>query len=98
MSVRLTPGSPPGAAVAWCAPLAGADAAPISTTIDGEHEPIVWYVSDGRLTAVDGETGVLISSSRDICGPVLDWTSPIAVKGRLVVGRPDRLCAWSPSR
>jgi outer membrane protein assembly factor BamB len=95
MSVRLTPGKPASAAVAWCAPLSGPDTGPIATTTDGRNEPIVWYVDDGRLVGVDGETGEVIYSGKDRCRGVMQWTSPIAVNGRIIAGANEHLCAWS---
>jgi len=97
VSVRITAGSPPTAAVAWCAGLGGSLTAPIATTTDGQADPIVWFVSSSQLAGVDGDTGVLMYGSSDTCGaPTQRWTSPIAVKGRIVTAADGRLCSWSP--
>ena len=57
MSVLIAPGSPPKPSVAWCAPLAGKVTGPISTTTDGTSEVVVWYMNNGKLNGVDGDTG-----------------------------------------
>jgi len=49
-----------------------------------------------NLNAVDGETGAAIFASTETCSGIRQWTSPIAVKGRIVVGGDGHLCAWSP--
>jgi hypothetical protein len=95
MSVLIPPGSPPAPKVAWCATLSGS-AAPIATTTDGQSEAIVWYMSGGKLTGVDGDTGaVVFNGGADTCTAIRQWTSPIAVKGRIVVGGDGHLCSWS---
>lgn len=96
VSVRLTAGSPPAAAVVWCGPLAGATTGPIATTTDGQSEAIVWYISNGKLVGLDGDTGASLYTSADSCAGVQQWTSPIAVKGRIVAGGDGKLCSWSP--
>jgi hypothetical protein len=94
LSVLLRPGSPPRPEIAWCAPMVGF-AAPITTTTDGRSEPIVWYMSGSNLKGVDGETGGSVYNGTDNCGTIQRWTSPIAARGRIIVGANGRLCAWS---
>jgi len=97
VSVLLKAGTDgkPTATPEWCAPLTGAVTAPISTTTDGTSDALVWYVDSGKLTAVDGETGAKVFASTDTCSGVRQWTSPIATKGRIVVGGDKNLCSWS---
>jgi hypothetical protein len=96
MGVHITKGSPLKAEVAWCASFDGGETAPIATTTDGTHDALVWYMSQGKLTAVDGETGAAVwNSGNDTCSATRKWTSPIAVKGRIVVGGDGHLCSWS---
>ncbi|HET7543140.1 MAG TPA: hypothetical protein VFK05_24875 [Polyangiaceae bacterium] len=97
VSVLLTAGSDgkPTAKSEWCSALTGAVTAPISTTTDGTANPLVWYVDSGKLTAVDGEDGTKVFASTDTCAGVRQWTSPIATKGRVVVGGDKNLCSWS---
>ena len=82
--------------VEWCA--AANSAAPISTTTDGQSNAFVWYIGAGnRLLAVDGDTGAnVLNSAANTCTNVRQWTSPIAVKGRIVVAGDGHLCSWSP--
>ncbi|HYP87054.1 MAG TPA: hypothetical protein VEQ59_02860, partial [Polyangiaceae bacterium] len=79
----------------WCAPLTGAVTAPIATTTDGTADAAVWFVDSGKLTAVNGDDGTKLFASTDTCSGVRQWTSPIAVKGRVVVGGDTHLCAWA---
>ncbi len=98
MSVGIPPGNPPRPQVLWCVPLGGATGptAPISTTTDGKTNAIVWFMNGTALTAVDGDTGAYIfSGGTGVCAGVRQWTSPIAVKGRIVVGADGHLCSWS---
>ncbi|MGC4094471.1 MAG: hypothetical protein QM756_42475 [Polyangiaceae bacterium] len=96
MGVKVTPGAPPTLNVAWCAAMSGTVVAPIATTTDGTAEAVVWYISGGKLNAVDGDTGAVLYTSADTCSTVTKWTSPIAASGRIVVGANDHLCSWSP--
>ena len=93
MSIRITP-SPLAATVAWCAEMATATTGPITTTTDGTSATISRYTSGGQLRGVDGDTGAVVYSATDSCAGVAKWTSPIAVKGRIVVAGSGRLCAW----
>jgi len=97
VSVLLTAGADgkPAAKSEWCAPLTGAVTAPVTTTTDGSGNPLVWYVNSGKLTAVGGEDGMTVYTSSDTCSGVRQWTSPIATKGRIVVGGDTHLCSWS---
>jgi hypothetical protein len=91
VSVLVGPGSPPTANVAWCA--GGGNQSPIATSTDGKNETVVWNYDNG-LKGYDGDTGASVVSAPG-CGNVRTWTSPIAVKGRLVVGGDGKLCSWA---
>ncbi|MEP7051048.1 MAG: hypothetical protein ABJB12_11880 [Pseudomonadota bacterium] len=91
----LFSGSPPVPSIEWCAPLSGPMTGPVATTTDGEANAVVWYVNNGKLTAVDGDTGTSLYTSAETCDGVRQWTSAIAVKGRIVVGADNHLCSWS---
>ena len=91
ISVLVGPGKPPTATVAWCA---GGGQSPIATSPDGKIETIVWNYNGG-LKGYDGDTGAPVASPMGNCGSVRSWTSPIAVKGRIVVGADGKLCSWS---
>jgi hypothetical protein len=95
MSVAVPAGAPPQPQVLWCVPIGGA-AAPISTTTDGKKDAMVWFMNGSLLNAVDGDTGApIFAGGGGTCAGVRQWTSPIAVKGRIVVGADGHLCAWS---
>jgi hypothetical protein len=68
---------------------------PIATSTDGKNETVVWYLN-GALTAVDGDTGATLYSGGS-CAGVHQFSSPIAVKGRIIVGGDGNLCAWAPT-
>lgn len=97
VSVLLKAGTDgkPTATSEWCAPLTGSVTAPVSTTTDGSANAAVWYVDSGKLSAVDGDDGTKLFASTDTCSGVRQWTSPIATKGRVVVGGDTHLCSWS---
>jgi len=38
---------------------------------------------------------VIYPGAPGVCPGVRQWTSPIAVKGRIVVGADGHLCSWS---
>jgi len=93
--ILVKPGAPAQPEVVWCAPAQGRYS-PIATTVDGKNEAVVWFMNGSKLNAVDGETGQMVFNGGDgSCEGVIRWTSPIAVKGRIVVGSATRLCSWS---
>jgi hypothetical protein len=94
MSVLIPAGAPPKPQVVWCASAANTPG-PISTTTDGTNEVVVWFMNNGKLTGVDGDTGAAVFTSTNTC-QVQHWTSPIAVNGRIVVGGNGSMCSWSP--
>jgi hypothetical protein len=80
-------------------------ASPLVTTTDGKANPIVWVAGSASqatsgttanlLYGVDGETGVVLYHGGN-CAGIRQWTTPIAVKGHIVVGGDGHLCSWSP--
>jgi hypothetical protein len=97
MSVLIPAGAPPKPTVAWCAPLGKPTTGPISTTTDGTNEVVVWFMNNGKLNGVDGDTGASIfAGGTSTCSGVQQWTSPIAVNGRIVTTGNGHLCSWSP--
>jgi len=95
MSVLIPAGAPPMPQVEWCAALGTPVTSPIVTTSDGQNDAIVWYMNSGKLTGVDGETGAAVYTSSDTCSNVRQWTSPIAVNGRIITGADSKLCSWT---
>jgi hypothetical protein len=95
--ILVAPGPPLKPEVVWCAPATGRYS-PIATTVDGTNQALVWFMNGSKLNAVDGETGqVVFNGGAGDCPGVIKWTSPIAVKGRIVVAAGARLCSWSPA-
>lgn len=80
-------------------------ASPLVTTTDGMSEPIVWVAGNMSQTAagttanmlygVDGESGKILYSGGN-CSGIRQWTTPIAVNGRIIAGGDGHLCSWSP--
>jgi len=96
MAVGISATSPPKATPLWCASVGGTAGQPISTTTDGKSDPIVWIMNGTKLNGFDGETGASITTGGSgSCSGVMRWTSPIAVKGRIIAGGNGHLCAWS---
>jgi hypothetical protein len=91
VSVKIAAG--PVVTSAWCAQ--GGTAAPIATSTNGSAETVVWFINGNQLKGVDGDTGATIYAGGD-CGGVRQWTSPIAVRGRIVTAADGKLCSWSP--
>jgi hypothetical protein len=96
ISISIPVGAPPMPKVAWCSPQSGANTAPIATTSDGKTDAIVWFMNGPNLAGVDGDTGAKVVTATGQCAGVQRWTSPIAVKGRIIVGADNKLCSWSP--
>jgi hypothetical protein len=95
MSVFIPTGAPPMPRLAWCAPILTA-AEPISTTTNGKDDAIVWYLNNGKMTGLDGDTGTVIADGgTGVCQGFRQWTSPVAVKGRMVIAANGHLCSWS---
>jgi len=95
VAVKIAAANPPTPSIAWCAPMSSVTTGPIATTTNGTDNAIVWFTSGSSLVGVDGDTGTQIVSSGN-CSSVQRWTSPIAVKGRIVAGGNGHLCSWSP--
>ncbi len=70
------------------------------TTTDGKSEMIVWAAAaEGtqRLYGWDSETGQVLFAGGgpgDLMNRVRRFTTPIAVKGRILVGADNRLFAF----
>jgi hypothetical protein len=100
VSVIVPTSSPVTPTIAWCAPMAGdrnsQTTSPIATTTDGTNEAIVWYMNNGKLAGVDGDTGaVIFAGGSNTCAGVQRWTSPIAVKNRIIAVGNGLGCSWS---
>ena len=97
MSVLIAAGRAAAAAgrVVRAAAAAAVAGAPISTTTDGKSDAIVWFMNGDkpqRRRRRHRRGG--LHAAPDTCAGVRQWTSPIAVKGRIVVGGDGHLCSW----
>ena len=88
--------SPVGATTAWCSTQSGL-ASPMVTTTDGTANPIVWNATD-RLYGWNGDTGVLIvdGTATQMSTSIQSWNTPIAARGRIVVGVNGQLYVFTP--
>jgi hypothetical protein len=93
VAVRITPGSPPTAKVAWCN--GGNISGFMVTTSDGTKDTIAWLNSGGVLYGFDGDTGATVVTIQDSVCPE-GRAPPIAVKGRIIQPSNGRLCAYLP--
>jgi hypothetical protein len=87
-------------AMAWCANSGGQGSPIITTTDDRGSEAIVWTAgaaSTNKLHAWDAVTGaVVFNGGVDTFAAVRQLTSPIAVKGRIVVAGDNKVYAFKP--
>ena len=98
--LKITAGSPPALATAWCGSLRGAGS-PIVTTSDGHSDPIVWIVGaegDGRLHGFRGDTGEPLfagGGSKDAMADLHHFQTLIAAENRLFVAADGRVYAFA---
>jgi hypothetical protein len=99
--IKLSAAAPPQISTVWCATSNG-QGEPMVTTLDGSAQPIVWWASaegSNRLYARDGETGALVFGggvAGDVMAGLHRFSSPIAVKGRILVAGDNKLYAFKP--
>lgn len=87
-------------AMAWCANNGGQGSPIITTTDTAGSEALVWTAgatSTNKLHAWDAVTGaVVFGGGSDAFAAVRALTSPIAVKGRIVVAGDNKVYAFKP--
>jgi outer membrane protein assembly factor BamB len=91
VALRISAGSPPSVATAWCASVSG-KGSPIATTTGGGLESMIWIAGapigvaegDNRLHGVNAETGEPIFTSAKL-GAIARWNAPIVAKGRIYI-------------
>jgi hypothetical protein len=91
----IEPGSPPRLTTAWCAAVSGRGA-PIVTTTDGAHDPIVWMLGaegDNRLYGYQGDSGRQLFVSAPLSG-LRHFQTLIATPGRLYVAVDNNVLAF----
>jgi hypothetical protein len=86
--------------MAWCANNGGQGSPIVTTTDDRGSEAIVWTAGAGgtnKLHAWDAATGaVVFDGGADGFSAVRQFTSPIAVKSRIVVAGDNKVYAFRP--
>ncbi len=99
--VRVTPTAPPTLALVWCATSGGYGSPMVTMTDAAGADAIVWAEGaegDERLRGWDGATGALVyagGGAGDALGHTQHFTTPIAVRGRVVVGSDGKLNVFS---
>jgi hypothetical protein len=91
----IEPGSPPRLTTAWCAAMSGRGA-PIVTTTDGAHDPIVWMLGaegDNRLYGYQGDSGRQLFVSAPL-SDLRHFQTLIATPGRLYVAVDNNVLAF----
>jgi hypothetical protein len=87
-------------AMAWCAASGGQGSPIITTTDDRGSEAIVWTAGaagTNKLHAWDAVTGaVVFDGGADTVAAVRQLTSPIAVKGRIIVAGDNKVYVFKP--
>ncbi len=100
-AIKITAGSPPSVANAWCANIHG-HGLPIVSTSDGTNDPVVWAVGteesdgtagDNKLHAFDGDTGKVLFTSAAM-SPTSRYITPIVAKGHVLVGGKNQLYSF----
>ena len=83
VALRISAGSPPGIATAWCGGVSGRGS-PIASMTGSGAESIVWQVGaegDSLLRAFNAETGEVLYTSAKL-GLLTKFNAPIIAKGR----------------
>ena len=102
VALKIGASSPPTITTAWCANNRG-EGSPIATSTDGTANAIVWSVgaqsNPTRLHGFDGDTGQPVfagGGGGDVMAGVRRFTSPIAVKGRIIAAADNKVYAFKP--
>jgi hypothetical protein len=93
--ISIRPGSPPRIATAWCGAVSGRGA-PMVTTTDGAHDPIVWMLGaegDNRLHGYRGDSGRQLFVSAPLAG-LRHFQTLIAAPGHLYVAADNNVFAF----
>jgi len=93
VALRITAGTPPTVATAWCAQVSG-NGSPMASTIGGGAESIVWALGSQQLYAFNAETGEALFTSPAL-GTLVRFNAPIAAKGRVYVAGASAVYAFT---
>jgi outer membrane protein assembly factor BamB len=100
-AVKITPGSPPTAALAWCAGPAQSNKAPaVSMTDAVGTDAMVWIIgNDNKLRSYDADTGTVVFNggpAGDTMSTVATFQTPIFVRGRVFAASNTQVYAFTP--
>jgi outer membrane protein assembly factor BamB len=93
--LAVQPGTPPRLTTAWCGAVSGRGA-PIVTTTDGVHDPVVWMLGaegDNRLHGYRGDDGRELYTSAPLSG-LRHFQTLIAAPERLYVAADNNILAF----
>jgi hypothetical protein len=96
MVLRVTGGTPPNLATAWCGAMSGGGAPIVTTSDSNGGDPIVWILGaegDNRLHGFRGDTGETLFISPPLAG-LRHFQTLIAADDHLYVGADGRLYAF----
>jgi hypothetical protein len=82
---------------AWCGSFSG-DGAPIVTTSDGTHDPIVWVSGaegDNKLHGFNGLTGAVLFTSASSMAGLRHFSTPVAANGHIYLGADGKVYSFS---
>lgn len=94
--IEVSAGARPALTTAWCGAVSGRGA-PIVTTTDGRHDPIVWVLGaqgDERLHGFQGDDGRALFVSQILPG-LREFATPTVTRHRLYVGADDTVYAFA---
>jgi outer membrane protein assembly factor BamB len=99
-AVKITPGSPPGVAVAWCGGTATRKSPAVTMTNATGADALVWIIGDdNKLRALDGDTGAVVfngGGAGDTMSAVANFQTPIVVKGRIFAASNAQVYMFQP--
>jgi outer membrane protein assembly factor BamB len=99
-AVKITAGSPPSAALAWCAGPASRKSPAVSMSDASGADALIWSIGDdNKLRALDGDTGALVfngGAAGDTMSVVANFQTPIVANGRIFVAANTQVYAFKP--
>jgi hypothetical protein len=99
-AVKLTPASPPTAAVVWCSGAASKKSPAVSMSSPAGADTLVWLIgNDNKLHAYDGDAGTEVfagGGTSDTMSGVSQWQTPIVANGRIFAAADAQVYAFKP--
>jgi outer membrane protein assembly factor BamB len=99
-AVKITAGSPPTVALAWCGGSATRKSPAVTMTNASGDDALVWIIGDdNKLRALDAETGTVVfngGAAGDTMSAVANFQTPIVVNGRIFAASNTQLYAFKP--